>query len=418
MKANARATALAVFLGILLPCAGSLGAGFAIQEQAASATGRACAVTAVADSPSAVFYNPAGLAFQPGLGIEAGLTLIVPLASHRDPGSGETTDAEPDLFYPPSVYVSYLLPENIAVGLGFFVPYGLGIAWPEDWSGFQEVRSIDLQTFVINPTMAWSPLPWLAVGAGFGFVRSVVELERGIEFVDETGSLRAGGGAWGFGANAGLLLRFFKGRLGFGLNYRSDVRLDFKGRADFTVPEPFAALLEDQAVRTTLRLPHTLALGVSGKPVEMLTLSLDLTVTAWSSFEEFGLTFPGDEGKPEDEKLSQSEARNWRNVYTVRLGAEVAPPPVPWLMLRLGLAYDKTPSPSNTLSPTLPDADRILVSAGAGFSLPKGFRVDVAYMFVYFFERSSTGDAFPATYNASAHLVGLSLGYRFTGLGW
>ena len=414
LETSSRGAVACALAGILVTLAwapDATAAGFAIQEQGASATGRACAVTAVADTPSAIFYNPAGLALQPGLGIEAGLTLILPLVSHEDPGSGETTEAELNVFYPPSIYASYLLPANVAVGLGFFVPYGLGIEWPDGWAGFETVRLIDLKTFVVNPAVAWSPFPWLAFGGGLSIVRSVVELRKGIAFVDERGALRAGGAAWGFGGSAGLLLRFLKGRLSFGLSYRSAVSLDVKGRADFSVPETFASLLEDQPVRTSLTLPHTLSIGVAGKPARMLTLSLDLLVTTWSTFSKFGLTFPEDEEKPEDEKLSQVEARNWRNVYSVRAGAELRLPTAEWLGLRLGLAYDRTPSPSSTLSPTLPDSDRILVSAGAGFSLPRGFSVDLAYMFVWFFERSSTGEAFPGTYSASAHLIGVSLGY-------
>ena len=81
--------------------------------------------------------------------------------------------------------------------------------------------------------------------------------------------------------------------------------------------------------------------------------------------------------------------------------------------VRAGLAYDQTPSPGSTLSPTLPDSSRILVAAGAGFNLPRGFVIDVAYMYVHMLERSASGENFPGTYNASAHLIGLSFGYRW-----
>ena len=399
-------------LPALLAPAPARGAGFGISEQNASATGRAGAFTAVADSPSAIYYNPAGLGLQKGLGIEAGITLIFPLGSHEDPATGLVTDSESSVFYPPTVYASYRLPERVAIGLGFFVPFGLGISWPEDWIGFEQIQSIDLQTYFINPTVAWSPFEWLSIGAGVDIVRSVVELKRGINFIDERGSLHAAGSAWGWGGNAGLLIRLLGGRLSFGLSYRSAVKLVFAGSADFTVPPAFALLLEDQPIETSLTLPHTLSMGIAGKPASMVTLSADVTVTTWSTFKEFGLRFPEDVGKPEGEKLSQSEPRNWRNVYAVRLGAEVRPP-LKWLVLRAGLAYDRTPSPTNTLSPTLPDADRIEVAAGAGFLIPKGLSLDLAYMYIYFFERSSSGEAFPATYRCSAHLVGLTLGYHY-----
>jgi long-chain fatty acid transport protein len=322
-----------VVLAAALASAPARGAGFGISEQSASATGRACAVTAVADTPSAIYYNPAGLGMQKGLGIEAGVTLIVPLGSHEDPATGLVTDSETSLFYPPTVYVSYRLPERIAFGLGFFVPYGLGITWPEGWTGFEKVESIELQAYFINPTVAWSPLEWLSVGAGVDIVRSIVDLRKGINFIDEHGSLHAGASAWGFGGNAGLLLRLLGGRLSFGLSYRSAVRFEFTGNADFTVPAAFALLLEDQPIETDLTLPHVLSMGIAGKPVSMLTLSADLIVTTWSTFKEFGLNFPGDMVKPESEKLSQTEPRNWRNTWALRFGAEVRPP-LKWLVVR------------------------------------------------------------------------------------
>lgn len=387
------------------------GAGFSIYEQGAAATALGGAWTAIADSPAALFYNPAGIAFQRGLGIELGDTLIVPLGSRSDPGTGSVTDAEVQVFYPPTFYASYGFPSGWAVGLGVYAPYGLGMRWPDGWAGFEEVEAIDLQTFFLNPTVAWSPVEWFSLAAGFDVVRSTVSLQKGIQFFDERGTLQGGAGAWGLGGNAGALLRILDGRLSFGVSYRSAVRLEYSGDADFTVPDSFASALEDQPLESTLLLPHTISIGVAGIPHEMVTLDLDVLVTTWSTFEEFGFRFPEDEGKPEDEQLTQFERRDWEDTFSVRFGAEVRPP-VEGLALRAGFVYDRTPSPSNTMSPSLPDCDRIDVSAGAGYRFDFGLSVDLAYMYVHFLGRSSTGEAFPGSYEASAHIAGLSLGYR------
>lgn len=388
-------------------------AGFSIYEQGAAAMGRGCAVTAIADTPSAIFYNPAGLGLQKGLGLEIGDTLIFPAGEHEDPDTGEVTKAEDNLFYPPTFYASYVLPGRVALGFGLFVPFGLGIKWPGGWAGFEEIEQIDVQNIFLNPTVAWAPLEWLSIAAGFDAVHATVELTKGLEFITDRGTLHGAAEAWGFGANAGILFRFLDGRLSWGLSYRSAVNLDFEGKADFQVPAPFESMLEDQPLESSLTLPHVIAIGVAGRPVEMLSLGLDVLYTTWSSFEEFGFTFPEDEGKPEDEQLTQYEPRNWKNVFGLRLGAELNPPCVPELAVRLGLVYDRNPSPSNTMSPSLPDSDRIDVSAGAGYRFGFGLSIDVAYMLVWFFERTSGGEAFAGTYRSHAHLVGLSLGYRF-----
>jgi long-chain fatty acid transport protein len=403
---------LSVILLALLFAGRARGAGFAIYEQGAAATGKACAVTAVADTPSAIFYNPAGLGMQKGLGIEVGDTLIFPGNEHEDPATGEITEAEFNIFYPPTVYASYRFKGRVAFGVGFFVPYGLGMEWPEGWAGYQEIESIELQSYYINPTVAWSPFEWLSVGMGFDMVRSVVTLQKGLNFIDERGTLAGAADAWGFGANAGVLLRFLDDRVGFGIHYRSAVELDLRGRADFTVPPAFEDMLRDQPIETSITLPHHVALGGMVRPHEMVELSLDITFTTWSTFRRFAIGFPRDEERPEDEHLSQSDPRDWSDVFSVRLGLELTP--VEGLALRAGFVFDRNPSPRRTMSPSLPDADRVDVSVGAGYAFPCGLSVDLGYMYVHFMERSSTGEAFPGIYRSHAHLLGLGVGYRWS----
>lgn len=138
----------------------------------------------------------------------------------------------------------------------------------------------------------------------------------------------------------------------------------------------------------------------------------DATFTTWSTFDEFGLRFPEDENRPDDEQISQVEARDWKNVLSLRVGAELHPP-VRGLALRAGFVYDRNPSPSNTMAPSLPDSDRIDGAIGAGYTFPCGFSTDLAYMYVRFLARGSDGAAFPGTYRSSAHLAGLSVGYHW-----
>src|SRR5438105_13378932 len=55
---------LALALAGLLITAPALPSGFQIMTQGARATGMGLAFTGIADDPSAIFYNPAGLGFQ------------------------------------------------------------------------------------------------------------------------------------------------------------------------------------------------------------------------------------------------------------------------------------------------------------------------------------------------------------------
>jgi long-subunit fatty acid transport protein len=73
----------------------ALGSAFAIGEQGARAAGMGTAFTAVADDGAAIFYNPAGIAFQTGMHMQMDLMAVVglfrffhPPAPGQGPGKG------------------------------------------------------------------------------------------------------------------------------------------------------------------------------------------------------------------------------------------------------------------------------------------------------------------------------------------
>lgn len=70
---------LVVAVVVVAPCLG-WGSGFALFEVGGRAGGMAGAMTAVADDQSALFWNPAGMAFQTDDGIKLmfGTTLLTP----------------------------------------------------------------------------------------------------------------------------------------------------------------------------------------------------------------------------------------------------------------------------------------------------------------------------------------------------
>ncbi len=93
------------------------------------------------------------------------------------------------------------------------------------------------------------------------------------------------------------------------------------------------------------------------------------------------------------------------------------------LALRAGLIYDQTPQPVESMDPVLPDAARWAFTGGFGFK-SGNFVIDVAYQLELFNDRKSTNryfELFPdaqfnpweGTYETTAHLIGISLGFIF-----
>lgn len=90
-----RGLTVVVLLVLLLPGL-VFGAGFHIREQGAKAMGMANAFVAQADDPSAIFYNPAGIAFQSGTQVSLGVT-VVKVPETKFTGTTKLGDVTPNL---------------------------------------------------------------------------------------------------------------------------------------------------------------------------------------------------------------------------------------------------------------------------------------------------------------------------------
>jgi long-chain fatty acid transport protein len=381
-------------------------AGTALDVQSGRGTGMASATTAWIDDSSSIFYNPAGIARGKVLSTEVGINFIAPTFSHTSP-AGEKTTMPFSVITPFQAYLSGGITDNLSVGLGVFTPYGLTINWPDGWPGRNQITEASLRTFYVNPTVAYRMGP-LRIGAGFQLVRATLELKRDINFGDQFGSADLGGGTWGAGANVGAQLEAVKQYLSFGAHYRSAVRLNFDdARANFSnVPGGLAGTLRDQPVSGGITQPDSLAMGVSSRPIKDLVIAVDAVWYGWNKFRSVDLTYPNDTTGT----LSSSQPKNWNNTVNVHAGAEGILGDH-W-MLRGGILVDPSPSPSNTLTPDVPDATRINLAVGGSYRMYSGFKVDVGYQFIILTNKTSTAPQFAGDYGGFVNILGLSVGYN------
>jgi len=401
------------------------GAGFLIYEHGAAAMAMAGAFVAVANNPSAVFHNPAGLAFLPGTQISLGTTLIIPkgtleLPTWPDPRF-KTVDQASQLFYPSTFYFSQKIGEKVALGFGFFSPYGLGTEWPKEYPLRYIAVKDDLKTFFFNPALAVKLNENLSLGLGLAYVHSTLSFDlvqlANLSFInplfgsyDVPVKLEASGNGYGF--NAGVL---YKGeKFSVGANWRSGFKIDYDG--DLTLdwsnaPSIIQPLLpKSGTAETSFSYPHILGFGVSLRPSPQFLLSADLHYILWSCYDEF--TVKVDVPNFEDKHVEE----NWQDAITLRAGMEFQP--AEKLALRAGILYDQTPQPVETMDPILPDANRLALTGG--FGLKTGHLViDFAYQYEIFSDRTSPNRSiYPfnlgqGTYKTKAQLIGLSLTFVF-----
>lgn len=404
------------------------GAGFLIYEHGAAAMAMGGAFVALANNPTAIFHNPAGIAWLDGTQISFGTTLIIPKASLSMPNWPDPTyqsvDQVSQVFYPSTFYITHKISDRVVAGFGFFSPYGLGTEWPEPENFPLRYISTkdDMKTFFFNPAIAFKLNDNLSVGFGASYIYSTLALDivypldlRAIYLgvYDVPISLKKASGS-GWGLNAGALYRGEK--FSFGFNWRGGFSLDYEGDLSLDMSAVPITLPNTGTASTSFNFPHILGIGASFNLTDMLILTADIHYILWSSYDEIavGVDVPGLAGF-EFEPVPE----NWEDSFVFRGGLQYQVNES--FALRAGFLYDQTPQPVEYMDPILPDADRWALTGGFGYKAGK-FVINVAYQYELFKDRISPnrniyltplGNFGEGTYSTTAHLIGVSIGFVF-----
>jgi long-chain fatty acid transport protein len=427
-----RSSSSRIFILIAIACLAAssvFASGFSIFEQGAKASGMAGAFVATADDPTAIFYNPAGLAQQRDFTILGGATFINFTNQFTgDPNnaftSGVTGKYDRHLFIPPNAYAIYPIGQNLTIGVGTFSAFGLRTDWEDPWAGRFISRDVNLKTVSVNPTVAWqSTSGRIAIGGGFEYRRAKVTLNRNNgavnpfngRFTDVANGYLSSDWDSDWGWNAGILVKP-TANLRIGASYRAPMDIDLKGSADITQissgnPQFDAfvgtQLPPDQPINTSIPFPAMTAIGIATTAIPNWDLEFDVTHASWSRFEALKVNF---ETTP---AANINRVQNWEDTMAFRFGAN-RHIGNDW-QVRLGAVYDQNPQPDEAVSPLLPDADRMGVTFGVGYQ--KGpFIVDISDMVLHFKDRSTNNvnpDQFEGTYKTDATLLSVNFGLRF-----
>lgn len=353
------------------------------------------AVSADVTGFAANYYNPSGLVMADHLGLGAGVQVVTPrlqLDGERSPVSSFR-----------ALMLGFSAPGTV---LGVPVAFGLGAHLTGNrlsrivTFSDEDVRWVlhehrPEQIFVAS-SVALRPTEWLAFGAGVGFLAST------------DGILRIGGQAAQpeFAGQTEYDSRLFHEvtaelrnerypilgltllpteRVKLALVYRGqssvvlDVDAEFDGAISLgPLDLPTYYLLESQTVQAFV--PRQLVLGGSVGPVEDLRLGLDVVWSDWSSYQsplsathsELDLDSRGLLLQlPELPADTQLTSARLSDRITPRLGGEYRTGVGnTWeLSARVGYVFERTPLAADS-SPNLADADRHVMSLGAGVGAP------------------------------------------------
>ena len=399
----------------------SLGGGYQINEQGARATGMGGAFVARALDGSAIFYNAAGLGFQKGIHVMAGTTLIFP-STDFTPTTGSAVSMVSQVFYPSNLYISYSYKENWVFGLGVYNAYGLGTEWPNDWIGRQLTVKTDLQTFYINPTVAYKVNDKLSFGAGVSFVLASAKIKYRVATYSSltpptpaavNGTAALDGTGNGVSFNVGAIYKPMD-KLSVGVSYRSLVKIELSGTAAFTDMLALQSFFPGGTGTVTLPMPSNLMVGVAYQVTPKLTVEGDFQFVGWSSYDKLVISIPNGPASPLGvlQKSPAPAVKNWDDGMLFRIGGEYQLNDK--LALRAGFILDYTPQPDSKVEPMLPDANKTDISIGGGYQISENLHVDASFLYVMFSDRTTLpSNDLRGTYKSSASLVSLNFGYLF-----
>lgn len=390
--------------------------GFALSGVGSRATAMGGAFRGLSDDATAMYWNPAGLAFQDGNSVSLGGTFIMPSAKWENNGPIFTNvhgfqateyEAEKALKMFPNAFLTMAKHPKLKYGLGVFVPYGLGSTWdvyapPAYLAGHPDFPENEMLSSIaildLHPSVAYQILPNLSAGAGLSVFYGMIDLAQvrftyspanppAPEMYLPTTSDMSGSGL-GFGGNIGLMWKPMP-CLSVGLAGKLPSKIDMSGELEaYTWIPPTTKLGGTSDIETTLNLPAELGLGLSYKLKPNWVVNLDYSYTMWDVLEKVvvdldtPLTVSPIPGAPQ---LTSSEILfNWEPTSRISLGTEYD---MCGNILRLGFYYDQSPIPEETQTITLSDiGNKISSNIGYGRKFGK-LGVDANFQYVMFSER-------------------------------
>jgi long-chain fatty acid transport protein len=416
--------ALAIMMAVSLFCwcpSWAWASGFALMQQGTAAMAQGNAFVAEASDASAIFYNPAGLNQLKRIQFYQGSFINYPDREYS--GGGQDSQTNHRFYDSLTAYIAIPVHDRVALGFGFFSPFGMGTVWPPTWAGRYITTFSSMKTYSLNPVISVRVLENLSLAAGYDVMWSEVRLKRkvpvvfrGKKFPD--GETQVTGEGSGSGYNLGLHYEPVSG-VKLGVAYRSQIKVNHSGGLSTGLPAPLAqgAATGGEA---TIVYPPSLTMGIAYSRFKPFAFEFDTTWTGWSSYDKLKVNLSS--AVPVNGLMTTTitTPKNWHDTWAFRFGANYEVNER--MKLRAGYIYDLTPVPDSSFDPQVPDANRHIFTVGSDLKIQR-FTLGFAYNYILSESRTKSnsvvanGVPLPSQangrYNSDVHSLGLSWSFQF-----
>lgn len=400
----------------------ALAAAFQLAEHSATGLGRAFAgEAAVADSAAVVARNSALMPYLKGSQLTVVGSYIVPdvsITGQSAPlysSAAELNDQSiaPEAFVPATFLVTPIN-KKLSLGFGVFSNFGLSTKFTEDYPAGQLAGTSEITTVNFGANAAFRNGPW-SVAVGLNYIYAEADLVRhfganplGLD--SNIVSLSLEGDDSGYGWNLGMSYRL-ESHSRFGVHYRSKTEINFDGMYSNQLPATLGGLEGAELPGSlAIELPAIFEFSGAHKINKKWGLQYSLVWTQWSSFQELE-AFLTDTNSAVFEKQE-----NFSNSMRFAIGADYKVSSK--TKVRFGIAYDESPADPAHLSISIPDTDRVWVSAGATYKLNNTSSIDIGMSILRgkarsFIETDDIGGQWGFESQGNTSIVAMQYNYTF-----
>jgi len=405
---------LVLVIGLVIICSASLIAnGLSLNSIGTRALGMGGAFVGLANDPTAIYWNPAGLSGQQAQ-IYGAITDIKLYGSYKYDPAGVDVENERKDNITPNLFMTYPM-DKLTFGFGVFAPSGLGVEWPgKDLAAFAggnpDIKwKSQIFAISISPGVAYQVTDKLSLGFAGIMSYGSFNLDRPYVHTDTTGSTgfqyEESSTGTGFGVEGGMMYKM-SDMFQFGASIRSKVNLTLSGEAKNPALAAYGA--EKSNFDRDVALPLWAAFGIAVNPCEKLTITADAQYSQWAESEDKFITEFDNAAWPDSSEM----ILEWEDCTQIRFGAEYMVNPA--FTARAGYYYDPAPAPDKTVNILFPSATYNAITGGMSYS-KANYKIDFGLEYLMGEERDvdPAEHNMPGKHSLDIFAFSVGMGYNF-----